>query len=70
MSSNASARPARSVAIVGGGIAGLCAGIRAQLAEEREQWQAVDTTLRGLWRASIPAAAGRRASDAPLPQGS
>ena len=28
---------------------------RTQLAEEREQWQAVDATLRGIWRAlSIP----------------
>ena len=24
---------------------------RAQLAEERRQWQAVDSTLRGIWRA-------------------
>jgi DNA-binding PadR family transcriptional regulator len=24
---------------------------RAQLAEERRQWQAVDDTLRGIWRA-------------------
>ncbi len=43
---------------------------RAQLAEERRQWQAVDATLRGIWTglclcvlASIPAPA------APLPQG-
>lgn len=34
---------------------------RARLAEERRQWQAVEETLRGLWRAS--------ASGAPLPQG-
>ena len=42
---------------------------RAQLAEERRQWQAVDATLRGLWRASLspagalpgPRAAPRRA---------
>ena len=28
---------------------------RAQLAEERKQWQAVDATLRGIWRAlSVP----------------
>jgi len=30
---------------------------RAQLAEEREQWQAVDATLKGIWkaiRASLP----------------
>ena len=32
---------------------------RAQLAEAREQWQAVDATLRGVWRAVF----------APLPQG-
>ena len=32
---------------------------RAQLAEERKQWQAVDATLRGIWRAlSIPAPQG------------
>ena len=30
---------------------------RAQLAEERRQWQAVDATLRGIWSAiSLPAA--------------
>ena len=28
---------------------------RAQLAEERRQWQAVDSTLRGIWRASVVA---------------
>lgn len=27
---------------------------RAQLAEEREQWQAVDATLRGLWKTLVP----------------
>jgi len=54
---------------------------RAQLDEQREQWQAVHATLRGIWRASaLPAAAGRAASEpavraarpassAPLPQG-
>jgi len=36
---------------------------RAQLAEERKQWQAVDATLRGVWRA-LPA------SSWPVPQGS
>jgi PadR family transcriptional regulator PadR len=43
---------------------------RAQLAEERSQWQAVDATLRGLWhtfRLTVPA--GRPASYAALPQG-
>ena len=28
----------------------LTAGGRAQLAEERRQWQAVDATLRGIWQ--------------------
>jgi PadR family transcriptional regulator, regulatory protein PadR len=40
---------------------------RAQLAEERRQWQVVDATLRGLWQAlgfSVPSASTR-----PLPQG-
>lgn len=43
---------------------------RAQLAEERRQWQAVDATLRGLWSAlprAIPASPP--APGAPLPQG-
>ena len=43
---------------------------RAQLAEERRQWQAVDATLRGIWQAlpfSVPAS--HPASAAPLPQG-
>ena len=44
---------------------------RAQLAEERKQWQAVDRTLRGIWQAfygRVPA--GHPASAAaPLPQG-
>jgi PadR family transcriptional regulator, regulatory protein PadR len=41
---------------------------RAQLAEERRQWQAVDATLRGIWQAlSLAVAAGRPAS-ATLPQ--
>jgi PadR family transcriptional regulator len=52
---------------------------RAQLAEERRQWQAVDATLRDIWRAlslpvpAVPATlagpAYRPASAAPLPQG-
>src|ERR687894_242370 len=44
---------------------------RAQLAEERRQWQAVDATLRGIWRAlslSVPAS-HPAASAAPLPLG-
>lgn len=28
---------------------------RAQLAEERKQWLAVDATLRGIWQAAVPA---------------
>jgi PadR family transcriptional regulator PadR len=43
---------------------------RAQLAEERRQWQAVDATLRDIWQAlSLTVPAGRPASAAPLPQG-
>jgi DNA-binding PadR family transcriptional regulator len=43
---------------------------RAQLAEERRQWQAVDATLRGIWQAlalSVPA--NYPASAAPMLQG-
>jgi DNA-binding PadR family transcriptional regulator len=29
---------------------------RAQLAEDRRQWEAVDATLRGIWQALFPAA--------------
>jgi DNA-binding PadR family transcriptional regulator len=43
---------------------------RAQLEEERRQWQTVDATLRGVWHALVAAAvAGRAAPTAPLPQG-
>jgi PadR family transcriptional regulator, regulatory protein PadR len=43
---------------------------RAQLANERRQWQAVEATLRGLWQAlSVAAPATRPASAAPLPEG-
>lgn len=36
----------------------ITAGGRAHLAEERRQWQAVDATLRGIWRAlALPAPA-------------
>ena len=43
---------------------------RAQLAEERRQWQAVDDTLRGVWRAlSLSVPAGHPASAAPPAQG-
>lgn len=41
----------------------ITTGGRAQLAEERRQWQAVDATLRGIWSAlACPAVS-------PLPQG-
>src|ERR671933_188014 len=43
---------------------------RAQLAEKRRQWQAVDATLRGIWSAlRIPLPAGDPAAAAPPPQG-
>jgi PadR family transcriptional regulator PadR len=43
---------------------------RAQLADERRQWEAVEATLRGIWsmvRVSVPA--GHPATAAPLLQG-
>lgn len=45
----------------------ITAGGRAQLAEERRQWQAVDATLRGIWQ-SVAVPRGR-ASMAALPHG-
>jgi PadR family transcriptional regulator, regulatory protein PadR len=43
---------------------------RAQLADERRQWQAVDATLRGIWQAlSLSVPDSRPALAAPLPQG-
>src|SRR5215207_7733549 len=43
---------------------------RAQLAEERRQWQAVDATLRGIWQVlSIPVPTSHPASAAPLAGG-
>jgi len=54
---------------------------RAQLDEQREQWYAVDATLRGIWRAlalpspaggaalALPARADRPASFVPFQQG-
>jgi PadR family transcriptional regulator, regulatory protein PadR len=46
---------------------------RAQLDEERKQWQVVDATLRGIWHAlavAVPAGpAGQPGAAAPLPQG-
>ena len=48
----------------------LTAGGRAQLAEERRQWQAVDATLRGVWHAlGAPGADGRPARGAPRLRG-
>jgi PadR family transcriptional regulator, regulatory protein PadR len=42
---------------------------RGRLAEEREQWQAVNSTLQGIWRAlSTPGLAKRGASASPMPQ--
>jgi len=32
----------------------ITASGRAQLAEERRQWQAVDATLRGIWSVALP----------------
>ena len=43
---------------------------RTQLAEERKQWQAVDATLRGIWRAvAFSDPIGHPASDALQPTG-
>ncbi len=45
-------------------------GGRAQLAQERSQWQAVDATMRGLWSAMADAVtAGLPANAGPLNQG-
>ncbi len=42
---------------------------RAQLAEERRQWQAVDSTLRGIWQSlSVPVPTLTRSSFPPLPR--
>ena len=42
---------------------------RAQLAEERRQWQAVNDTLRGIWQAlSVAFPPSNPASAGPLPQ--
>lgn len=49
---------------------GITSDGRAQLAEERKQWQAVDATLRGIWNAlSLIIPANQPASAAPIPQG-
>jgi DNA-binding PadR family transcriptional regulator len=42
---------------------------RTQLEEERRQWQAVDSTLRGIWQALTPSASVVRPPFAPLPHG-
>jgi PadR family transcriptional regulator PadR len=43
---------------------------RAQLDEERRQWQAVDATLRGVWSAlRVPVSVGPLAASPPLPRG-
>ncbi|MFO7608560.1 MAG: PadR family transcriptional regulator [Candidatus Krumholzibacteriia bacterium] len=47
----------------------ITSGGRAQLAEERRQWQAVDATLRGLWSALPRVLANPPAPGAPFPQG-
>jgi PadR family transcriptional regulator, regulatory protein PadR len=42
----------------------------AQLADERRQWEAVDATLRGIWKAlSLPASGSQPAPAAPRLQG-
>jgi PadR family transcriptional regulator, regulatory protein PadR len=44
---------------------------RAQLAVDRRQWEAVDATLRGLWKVlSVPFPGGPMTPGAMLPQGS
>lgn len=48
----------------------ITTGGRAQLAQERQQWQAVDRTLRGLWSTlGAPLTAVPPGSAAPLPEG-
>jgi DNA-binding PadR family transcriptional regulator len=42
---------------------------RKQLAEERRQWQAVDATLRSIWKVLCVPAAPHPLSAIPLPQG-
>jgi PadR family transcriptional regulator PadR len=43
---------------------------RAQLAEERRQWQAVDSTLRGIWQLlSVSIPVSQPPSHVPQPQG-
>ncbi|HSJ65852.1 MAG TPA: helix-turn-helix transcriptional regulator [Gemmatimonadaceae bacterium] len=47
----------------------LTSGGKAQLAEERKQWQAVDATLRGIWESVAVPISTLAASAAPRPQG-
>ena len=48
---------------------GITARGRTQLAEERKQWQAVDATLRGIWRdLRVAISIGRPGLGAPLSQ--
>jgi PadR family transcriptional regulator len=48
---------------------GITSRGRARLAEERSQWQAVDETLRGVWRLlAIPAPVGQPGSVTPILQ--
>ena len=44
-------------------------GGRAQLDEERRQWQAVEATMRGIWGALVLPGPDRGPAAGPLPQG-
>lgn len=49
---------------------GITPGGRARLAEERRQWQAVDATLRGIWRSlAVRLPDGAPPHFVPIPQG-
>ena len=48
----------------------ITSGGRAQLVEDRRQWQAVDATLRGIWQTlTLPIPGSYPASSGPLPEG-
>jgi PadR family transcriptional regulator PadR len=47
----------------------ITSGGRDQLAEERRQWQAVDATLRSIWKTLSSDPTSHPASAGPLPQG-
>ncbi|KAA0255613.1 helix-turn-helix transcriptional regulator [Acidobacteria bacterium ACD] len=47
----------------------ITTGGRVRLAEERRQWQAVDATLRGVWRARFVSVPDFDPIAAPLPRG-